>query len=290
MKEIRIHGRGGQGSVTAAELLSVAAFKDGKFSQAFPAFGVERRGAPVQAFTRISNNPIRLRSQIYTPDYVIVQDATLLETVNVSNGIKDDGVIIVNTTEKPESLPINTKAKVMTVDATKVAMDIIGSPIVNAVLLGAFAGATEEIKVESINQAIKARFPGKVGEKNAEAIQKAYDLIRERIRTTEADQGSKIYPGILKNHETRGSEVRCCSVCKPGSALKNKTGGWRNFRPVYNYEKCTKCGICEIVCPDMSVKPRGDGFFEYDYDYCKGCGICANECPEDAIEMILEAK
>jgi pyruvate ferredoxin oxidoreductase gamma subunit len=181
MKEIRIHGRGGQGSVTAAELLSVAAFKDGKFSQAFPAFGVERRGAPVQAFTRISNNPIRLRSQIYTPDYVIVQDATLLETVNVANGIKDDGVIIVNTTEKPESLKINTNAKVMTADATKVAMDIIGRPIVNTVLLGAFAGATEEIKVESIQHAIKARFPGKIGEKNAEAIQKAYELIRVRV-------------------------------------------------------------------------------------------------------------
>ena len=178
MKEIRIHGRGGQGSVTAAEMISIAAFEDGKFSQAFPAFGVERRGAPVQAFTRISDSPIRLRSQIYTPDYVIVQDATLLETVNVASGIKDDGIIIVNTTEKPESLKLDTKARVMTVDATKVAMDIIGFPIVNTVLLGAFAGATGEINVESIKKAVKDRFSGKVAEKNAQAIQKAYDLIR----------------------------------------------------------------------------------------------------------------
>ncbi|WP_440946374.1 pyruvate ferredoxin oxidoreductase subunit gamma [Methanosarcina sp. T3] len=178
MKEIRIHGRGGQGSVTAAEMLSVAAFEDGKFSQAFPAFGVERRGAPVQAFTRLSDNPIRLRSQIYTPDYVIVQDATLLETVNVASGIKDDGVIIINTKEKPEDLKLDTKAKVMTVDATKVAMDIIGLPIVNTVLLGAFAGATGEINVESIKKAVKDRFSGKVAEKNAQAIQKAYELIR----------------------------------------------------------------------------------------------------------------
>ena len=180
MKEIRIHGRGGQGSVTAAELLSIAAFEDGKFSQAFPAFGVERRGAPVQAFTRISNNPIRLRSQIYTPDYVIVQDATLLETVNVASGIKDDGIIIVNTTESPESLKIDTKAKVMAVDATKVAMDIMGVPIVNTVLLGAFAGATGEVNVESIEHAIKARFAGRVGEKNAQAIRKAYELMLVR--------------------------------------------------------------------------------------------------------------
>jgi len=178
MKEIRIHGRGGQGSVTAAEMISIAAFEDGKFSQAFPAFGVERRGAPVQAFTRISDRPIRLRSQIYTPDYVIVQDATLLETVDVASGIKDDGIIIVNTTEKPESLNLDTKARIMTVDATKVAMDIIGFPIVNTVLLGAFAGATGEIDVESIKKAVKGRFSGKVAEKNAQAIQKAYDLIK----------------------------------------------------------------------------------------------------------------
>ncbi|HII01119.1 TPA: pyruvate ferredoxin oxidoreductase subunit gamma [Methanosarcinaceae archaeon] len=180
MKEIRIHGRGGQGSVTAAEMLSVAAFEDGKFSQAFPAFGVERRGAPVQAFTRIGDVPIRLRSQIYAPDYVIVQDATLLETVDVASGIKDDGTIIINTKETPEELKLETKAKVMTVDATKVAMEIIGRPIVNTVLLGAFAGATGEVNVESIKKAIKERFSGKVGEKNAEATQKAYDLIRER--------------------------------------------------------------------------------------------------------------
>ena len=180
MKEIRIHGRGGQGSVTAAEMLSVAAFEDGKFSQAFPAFGVERRGAPVQAFTRISDVPIRLRSQIYAPDYVIVQDATLLETVDVASGIKDDGTIIINTKETPEELKLETKARVMTVDATKVAMEIIGRPIVNTVLLGAFAGATGEVNVDSIRKAIKERFSGKVGEKNAEAIQKAYDLIRER--------------------------------------------------------------------------------------------------------------
>lgn len=180
MKEIRIHGRGGQGSVTAAELLSIAAFADGKFSQAFPAFGVERRGAPVQAFTRISDTPIRLRSQIYTPDYVIVQDATLLETVDVASGIKDDGIIIINTKEKPENLKLETKARVMAADATKVALDIMGRPIVNTVLLGAFAGATGEVNVDSIKAAVKERFAGKVGEKNAEAIQKAYELTRER--------------------------------------------------------------------------------------------------------------
>ncbi|MDK2825545.1 pyruvate ferredoxin oxidoreductase, gamma subunit [Methanolobus vulcani] len=179
MKEIRIHGRGGQGSVTAAELLAVAAFADGKFSQAFPAFGVERRGAPVQAFTRINNEPIRLRSQIYEPDYVIVQDPTLLEVVDVASGLKEDGILIINSDFDADKFDLDTKAKIMTVNATKIALDIIGRPIVNTVLLGAFAGATGEIEPESIMEAVKERFPGKVGERNAEAIQEAYKMMKE---------------------------------------------------------------------------------------------------------------
>ncbi len=178
MKEIRIHGRGGQGSVTAAELLAVAAFEDGQFSQAFPAFGVERRGAPVQAFTRISDAPIRLRSQVYEPDYVIVQDPTLLEVVDVARGTKDTGVIIINSDFDPEEFDLKTNAKVMTVNATKVALDIIGRPIVNTVLLGAFAGATGEIQPDSIVRAVKERFPGKIGDKNSEALLEAYNQIR----------------------------------------------------------------------------------------------------------------
>ena len=182
MKEIRIHGRGGQGSVTAAELLSIAAFADGKFSQAFPAFGVERRGAPVQAFMRLNETPIRIRSQIYEPDYVIVQDPTLLGVVNVAGGLKETGALIINTKESPDAFKnLNTKAKIMTVDATKIAMDVIGVPIVNTILLGAFAAATGEVAVESIQEAVKERFAGKVGEKNAAAIRVAYDFIKEEM-------------------------------------------------------------------------------------------------------------
>ncbi|MCK4938305.1 MAG: pyruvate ferredoxin oxidoreductase subunit gamma [Methanosarcinales archaeon] len=174
MKEIRIHGRGGQGSVTAAELLAVAAFEDGKYSQAFPAFGVERRGAPVMAFTRINDKPVRLRSQIYKPDYVIVQDPTLIEVVDVASGAKPKGKILINTEFSPDSFNLDTDAQVMTIDATRIALDIIGRPIVNTILLGAFAGATGEIKVESIQNAVAERFPGKVGEKNSLAVLEAY--------------------------------------------------------------------------------------------------------------------
>ncbi len=177
MKEIRIHGRGGQGSVTAAELLAVAAFEDGKYSQAFPAFGVERRGAPVMAFVRLSDTPIRLRSQIYEPDYVIVQDATLVDVVDVAKGAKPDGIILINTEKNPEEFKLVTKASVKTLDATKLAMDFIGKPIVNTTLIGAFAGVSGLIRPGSIKNAVMERFPGKVGEKNAAAIQAAYDMM-----------------------------------------------------------------------------------------------------------------
>jgi pyruvate ferredoxin oxidoreductase gamma subunit len=163
--------------VTAAELIAVAAFEDGKWSQAFPYFGTERRGAPVTAFARIADQPIRIRSQIYEPDYVIVQDPSLIPAVDVASGIKDDGLIIINSEKKPGDIKIHTKATVKTLDATALALEVIGLPIVNTALLGAFAGATRAIRLESVNKAIRERFPGKVGDKNVAAVKRAYELM-----------------------------------------------------------------------------------------------------------------
>jgi pyruvate ferredoxin oxidoreductase gamma subunit len=179
MHHHRIHGRGGQGSVTAAELLAIAAFEDGMYSQAFPSFGVERRGAPVMAFVRLSDKKIRLRSQVYEPDYVIVQDATLIEAVDVAGGLKSDGMVIVNTERDPADIALVTSSSVNTLDATRISIDIIGKPIMNTVMLGAFAGASKEVTAESIKNAVRDRFPGSVGEKNADAVQRAYDLVVE---------------------------------------------------------------------------------------------------------------
>jgi len=177
LKEIRIHGRGGQGSVTAAEIIAVAAFEDKKYSQAFPAFGVERRGAPVMAFARIADNPIRVRSQIYNPDYVLVQDVTLLDVVDVAAGLKPDGKIIINTDRPKDKLKLKTEAQVVTIDATKIAMEILGRPIVNTIMLGAFCGATGLVNLESMNAAVSERFKGELGKKNLAAIKKAYEMV-----------------------------------------------------------------------------------------------------------------
>ncbi|BAW32247.1 MAG TPA: pyruvate synthase subunit PorC [Methanothermobacter sp.] len=175
MIEIRFHGRGGQGAVTAAEILAKAAFEDGKYSQAFPFFGVERRGAPVMAFTRLDEKPIRRRHQIYNPDYVVVLDDGLLEVVDVFAGLKNNGAVIINTREEHEVLP---GAKKYTIDATGIALEILGRPIVNTTMLGAFAGATGEVTIDSIIKIIKETFPGKIGEKNAEAAEKAYENLK----------------------------------------------------------------------------------------------------------------
>lgn len=170
MKEIRFHGRGGQGAVTAAEVLAVAAHKDGKFSQAFPFFGVERRGAPVMAFTRVDDKFIKTRQQVYEPDYVVVLDPTLLDAVDVTKGAKSDGLVIINTTQEPK-----LKGNVKKVDATKIALDEIGKPFVNTPMLGALVKATDIVSLDSIVETIKERYPGEMGEKNAKAIRRTYE-------------------------------------------------------------------------------------------------------------------
>ena len=160
--------------MTAAELLAQAAFKDGNYSQAFPAFGVERRGAPVQAFCRIADSKIRTRAQIYYPSIIIVQDSTLLEVVDVFGGLKDDGMAIINTKREADQLGVDHPATIVTVDATGLALEHLGRPITNTTMLGAFAGATGLVRIDSLVEMIRERFPGELGEKNVAAIRDAY--------------------------------------------------------------------------------------------------------------------
>ncbi len=179
MIEIRFHGRGGQGAVVASTLLSLAAFKEGKDVQAFPYFGVERRGAPVTAFTKIDTKPVRIKSQIYEPDYVVVLDASLLKAVDVTQGLKSNGIVLINADKRPEDIK-GIKGRIATVDATAIAVKHgLGSkeaPIVNTAILGAFAKATGIVKLESIVESIMEGAPAKKKE-NAEAAKDAYEAV-----------------------------------------------------------------------------------------------------------------
>lgn len=180
MFQIRIHGRGGQGVVTAAELLSVAAFEEGRYAQAFPTFGSERTGAPVVSFCRIDERPIRIREPIVEPDALIVQDPTLLHQVDLFSGIGPDSFVLINTTRTFEELGLGELSarlhseRLVTVPATDLAREHVGRPLPNAALLGAFAALTSVVSLESVEAAIRGRFPGKVAEDNAAAARAAH--------------------------------------------------------------------------------------------------------------------
>lgn len=182
MIEIRIHGRGGQGAVTAAELIAVAAYKSGKITQAFPSFGVERRGAPVESYARISDKPIRLREQIYHPSYVIILDATLFDALDVLHGIKKNTVVVVNTRFTQEEIlkkyPNLKKAKKLyLIDATKLGLMLLGAPIINTIMLGFFAGITKLISTKAIEESINERFSKALAEKNVLAMKEAFNKV-----------------------------------------------------------------------------------------------------------------
>jgi pyruvate ferredoxin oxidoreductase gamma subunit len=184
--QVRIHGRGGQGVVTAAELLSVAGFLEGRHAQAFPTFGSERTGAPVVAFCRFDDRPIRLREPIIEPDAVIVQDPTLLHQVDVFGGATPEAFVLVNTSKSFAELGLDDLGgrfraeRLVTVPATELAREHVGRPLPNAALLGAFAAVTGAVDISSVTAAILERFAGALGEGNAAAARAAYELVAER--------------------------------------------------------------------------------------------------------------
>ncbi len=183
MFQARIHGRGGQGVVTAAEMLSVAAFMEGRHSQAFPSFGSERMGAPVMAFCRIDDKEIRLREPVMKPDALIIQDPTLLYQVNLFQGLTEEGCVLVNSSRDLEELGLgdfqrdNPQSNVVTVPATELALEYVGRPLPNAALLGGFAAVSDLIKLESIEAAIKKKFPAKVADANINAARAAAEAV-----------------------------------------------------------------------------------------------------------------
>lgn len=183
MVQVRIHGRGGQGVVTAAEMLSVAAFSEGRHAQAFPSFGSERTGAPVVAFCRIDNCPIRVREPIVAPDVLIVQDPTLLHQVDLFSGLSADGFLLVNTARAPADLGLTELTarmrpeRVATVPASDLARQHLGRPLPNAVLLGGFAALTGIVSLASVTSAIRETFAGKIAEANAAAAVAAFAYV-----------------------------------------------------------------------------------------------------------------
>jgi len=192
MFQVRIHGRGGQGVVTGAEMLSIAGFLGGRHAQAFPSFGSERTGAPVVAYCRLDDQEIRLREPVMEPDAIIIQDPTLLNQVDVFSGLKKDGYILINTTRTFEELGLGEFVKdfqrehLLTIGATELSIKHVGRPVPNVPLLGAFAAATGLITLEAVQAAISQKFKGAVAQGNKDAARDAYEIVKQHVVKREA--------------------------------------------------------------------------------------------------------
>ncbi len=282
--EIRFHGRGGQGAVVASELLAQAAFLDGKMPQSFPFFGVERRGAPVTAYTRIDDHPIGIRTSITTPDIVVVLESSLLRTQPVTDGLREDGLLLVNTRNPAEELMIPVPVRRAVVDANQIAVAHgLGSPtmpIVNTAVLGALVGASGVVSLKALDQAIDEFVPARRAENRA-AAEDGYHA----VHVVEANT-----PFTPPVPQAVGPTLSLPEG--PVATLSSElihTSAWRTLRPVIHLEKCTRCNFCWKFCPDDAFTFDEKGYPVVRAEYCKGCGICAVECPPRVIEMVEEA-
>jgi pyruvate ferredoxin oxidoreductase gamma subunit len=287
--EIRWHGRGGQGAVTSAELTALAAIHEGKFAQAFPSFGPERRGAPVLAFNRISaEHPIRVRSGVVKPDIVVVLDPGLVTLINVVDGLKPGGCLIVNSTRSIEDLQgeFSGDWTLAVVDASSIARELLRVNIVNTTMLGAMIKTAGAIKMDSLSEPLEEKF-GARAKANLEACHKAFDTTVISKITTGGEK--KVRTFAAAKQPTWKELLVGCAVTDVGNTKRFCTGDWKSQHPVWDDKKCIKCGICSLFCPEFCVGPQKDGYFRSNDFYCKGCGICAQECWTQAIKMVEEA-
>jgi pyruvate ferredoxin oxidoreductase gamma subunit len=293
MKEFVFHGRGGQGAVTAVELMAQAAIFAEKYAQGFPFFGPERRGAPVTAFLRVSDEPIFSREKIEAPDVVVVMDPSLLDLVDTSRGLRKGGLMVVNIPpERSGKLEAyRENYQVAEVDASRIALDVLGIPINNTAIIGALVKTTGIVDIKDLSVPFQNRF-GRLTEKNQNAALRAYDetsmsgMPDSILKETDEKTALSASEGRLKSEALYPwTEVEMgCDIVRLGSSNDFITGSWRTTgRPVTDFDKCIKCGLCWIMCPDVAYRENASGFYDLNERFCKGCGICAVECPKDAI-------
>lgn len=268
MIEIRLHGRGGQGAVTASRIIATAAYEEGKYSQAIPMYGTERRGAPLTAYVRIDKVRVRERELVHHPDISICFDPLISLQQAVANDLKPNGKVLLNVPFAPDKSELAGDIEIATVDATSIALETLGRPITNTALLGAFSKATGIVSIESIEKAIKKYFPGRLGDMNIAAVKKSYEKVSPWVPAK-----NKVAPKMKVDLEVGGY-----------GTLKD-VSSWRVFYPVVDEEKCISCKTCWIFCPEAALEWKANNKPAMVDRACKGCGVCANECPVKAIEM-----
>ena len=264
---IRLHGRGGQGAVTASRLLAVAAYIDGKFSQAIPMYGTERRGAPVTAYVRVDDVRVKERELVHTPEIVIVLDQQLATRQNMADEMAPGGLLLLNADYPPEEVKISGDIRIATVDATGIALETLKRPITNTAILGAFSKAVGWPTLDSVEQAIRKQFSGRIADMNIEAVRRSYNEVKGPVQSQYAVDG--------KREE----------LVSGGYGTLKDVSSWRVFVPVFDMDKCIGCKTCWIYCPETAIEWGEDNKPSVRWRACKGCGICVEECPVDAIEF-----
>jgi pyruvate ferredoxin oxidoreductase gamma subunit len=291
---VRFHGRGGQGAKTASRILGTAAFNEGLNVQDSPVYGSERRGAPVAAFTRISDGEILERGFIFDPDVVIVVDESLLNdpVARPLEGLRSGGVEFVNTARPQETMKGGRDDVILvTKDLTTHVIEALGKPLLSAVSACVAARLVSGISEEAVLSAVEYELKD-LGVKedrlaqNLELAKWAYRSVEpQKLTTREVPVKRSLVPleVVLTNE---GLE----DVVSVGNSRLRKTGNWRIFKPAIDYEKCTTCMICFAYCPESAMILREDKKLAIDYENCKGCLICYRECPPKAITFEREVK
>ena len=280
MYEIIFHGRGGQGALLAARLLANVFFHEGKHVEAFPHFGGERRGAPVEAFLRVDDKPIRAKTPIISADCAIILDASLLEALEIElDNLKGGGLIILNSNLKPEEIKLKGQFNLATCDATGISLRILKKDIPNSAILGALAFALN-LSLDSLIKGFKEIFIDEIiADKNIEMARMGfnYTTVGKSSRETVARKvDSQVYHDV---ELATGGTYRA-----DGSSRKNITSTWTTQRAEIDNDKCHLCMLCYVLCPEVCIQ-RDEKGLTVEGDYCKGCGICEKVCPVGAIKL-----
>jgi pyruvate ferredoxin oxidoreductase gamma subunit len=294
MLRIRFHGRGGQGAKTASRILGDSAFVEGLNVQDSPVYGAERRGAPVTAFTRISDDAIMERGYIFDPDIVVIMDETLLNDplANALQGIRSGGILFVNSGQQPDRILVaGENVRVITLDITGLALTFLGRTVTSAASAAAAARLSSKISREALLGGVESELQ-ELGvaketiEKNVELARNVYDA----LVSTSIDTRENLSRQTLVPLEVIVSNPGSQDIVSAGNSYVRRTGDWRIFKPTIDYDKCTACGVCFAYCPESVLTLRGDKKPVIDYDNCKGCLICYRECPLKAITVEREVK
>lgn len=294
MKELRMHGKGGQGIVVGGETLSNAFLNIGKYLAVMPSYGVERRGSDVTAFGRLSDEPVRENCMCYEPNYLVIFDPSQISKPATYKGFAPGGVIIACGTDPEAVLAMGVKpAKLVMIDGIKIAYEVTGNNLTNMIMCGAFCRAVPDLPMAALEQAITETLQKGFQKTSLLGAHRGYEEAQVYTYDVEINQ-EKHQP------EWNRKVLACKTPEKPkyeapwGSYEDNlvtvATGEWKVVRPVVRFDDCIKCGICRTFCPIQCITKNDDGYFVADLDYCKGCGVCAHECPKKVIDMVLESE